>query len=156
VIGVKYWELIADNLSKAGSSWGFVSAVDSNRRTIWIADAHGGDGRLRMNALIAVSIPARCTFSFQFCSSVGFLGAIASATSNHAVFAKEQRFHIPLPIQLTAKKFPMSKGRQLSNRIIQNPAHAVNVPTQNTKGWKNMVFCRRLMNTGQKNLPQHD
>ena len=26
---VKYWEIIADNLSKAGWSWGCVSAVDS-------------------------------------------------------------------------------------------------------------------------------
>src|SRR5215472_9884674 len=35
---------IADNLSKAGWSWGCVSAVDSGGRTIWIADAHRGDG----------------------------------------------------------------------------------------------------------------
>jgi hypothetical protein len=35
---VKYWEIIADNLSKAGWSHGCVSAVDSNGRTIWIAD----------------------------------------------------------------------------------------------------------------------
>jgi len=40
---VKYWEIIADNLSKAGWSWGYVSAVDSRGRTIWIADAHRGD-----------------------------------------------------------------------------------------------------------------
>jgi hypothetical protein len=32
-----YWEIIADNLSKAGSSWGCVSAIDSHGRTIWIA-----------------------------------------------------------------------------------------------------------------------
>ena len=38
-------EIIADNLSKAGWSWGCVSAVDSNGRTIWIADAHRGDGK---------------------------------------------------------------------------------------------------------------
>jgi hypothetical protein len=37
---VKYWEIVADNLSKAGFSWGYVSAIDSNRRTIWIVDAH--------------------------------------------------------------------------------------------------------------------
>jgi hypothetical protein len=37
---MKYWELIADNLSKAGWSWGCVSAVDSQGRTTWIADAH--------------------------------------------------------------------------------------------------------------------
>jgi hypothetical protein len=40
---MKYWEIIADNLSKAGWSWGYVSAVDSNGRTIWIADAHRED-----------------------------------------------------------------------------------------------------------------
>jgi len=39
---VKYWEIIADNLSKAGWSWGCVSALDSKGRTIWIADAHRG------------------------------------------------------------------------------------------------------------------
>ena len=44
-MGVKCWEIIADNLSKAGWSWGYVSAVDSNGRTIWIADAHRDDGR---------------------------------------------------------------------------------------------------------------
>ena len=40
---MKYWEIIADNLSKAGWSWGYVSAVDSEGRTIWIADAHRDD-----------------------------------------------------------------------------------------------------------------
>ena len=34
-----------DNLSKAGWSWGCVSAVDSEGRTIWIADAHRDDGK---------------------------------------------------------------------------------------------------------------
>jgi hypothetical protein len=42
---MKYWELIADKLSKAGWSWGCVSAIDSNGRTIWIADAHRDDGK---------------------------------------------------------------------------------------------------------------
>jgi hypothetical protein len=37
--------IIADNLSKAGWSWGCVSAIDSNGRTIWIADAHRDDGK---------------------------------------------------------------------------------------------------------------
>jgi hypothetical protein len=36
---------IADNVSKAGWSLGCVSAVDSKGRTIWIADAHRGDGK---------------------------------------------------------------------------------------------------------------
>jgi hypothetical protein len=42
---MKHWEIIADNLSKAGFSWGYVSAIDSRGRTIWIVDAHRGDGK---------------------------------------------------------------------------------------------------------------
>jgi hypothetical protein len=42
---LKYWEIIADNLKKAGWSYGYVSAVDSHGRTFWIADAHRGDGQ---------------------------------------------------------------------------------------------------------------
>jgi hypothetical protein len=42
---MKYWEIIADNLSKAGWSWGCVSAIDSDGRTIWIAHAHRDDGK---------------------------------------------------------------------------------------------------------------
>jgi hypothetical protein len=37
--------LVADNLSEAGWSWGCVSAIDSNGRTIWIADAHRENGK---------------------------------------------------------------------------------------------------------------
>ena len=40
---MKSWEIIADRLSEAGWSLGCVSAIDSNGRTIWIADAHRGD-----------------------------------------------------------------------------------------------------------------
>jgi hypothetical protein len=40
---MRYWEIIADNLNKAGWSWGCVFAVDSNERTIWIVDAHRDD-----------------------------------------------------------------------------------------------------------------
>jgi hypothetical protein len=42
---MKEWELIADRLSKAGWSWGCVSAIDRKGRTIWIVDAHREDGR---------------------------------------------------------------------------------------------------------------
>ena len=42
---MKNWEVIADNLSKAGWSWGWVSAIDCEGRTIWIADAHRDDGK---------------------------------------------------------------------------------------------------------------
>ena len=37
---MKYWEIIADNLKKAGWSWDCVSALDLEGRTIWIVDAH--------------------------------------------------------------------------------------------------------------------
>jgi len=33
------------SLSKSGWSWGCVSAVDSRGRTIFVADAHRGDGK---------------------------------------------------------------------------------------------------------------
>jgi hypothetical protein len=39
------WEIIADNLKKAGWSLGWVSAVDSEGRTLWIVDAHPDDGK---------------------------------------------------------------------------------------------------------------
>jgi hypothetical protein len=42
---MKYWEIIADRLSKAGWSLGWVSAIDSQGRTIWIVDARRGAGR---------------------------------------------------------------------------------------------------------------
>jgi hypothetical protein len=42
---MKYWEIIADNLSKACFSWGCVSAIDLEGRTIWIADVHRDNGK---------------------------------------------------------------------------------------------------------------
>ena len=42
---MKYWEIIADNLHDAGWSWGWVSAIDCEGRTIWIADAHRDNGK---------------------------------------------------------------------------------------------------------------
>jgi hypothetical protein len=38
-------EIIADNLKKRGWSLGYVSAVDSCGRTIWIVDAHRDNGK---------------------------------------------------------------------------------------------------------------
>jgi hypothetical protein len=42
---MKDWELIADKLSASGWSLGWVSAVDSEGRTIWIVDAHHDNGK---------------------------------------------------------------------------------------------------------------
>jgi hypothetical protein len=47
---VKYCEIIADNLSKAGWSLGWVSALDFQGRTIWIVDAHGYGKRFIVHA----------------------------------------------------------------------------------------------------------
>ena len=41
---MKHWEIIADRLSKAGWSWGCVSTINSSGQTIFVADAHRGDG----------------------------------------------------------------------------------------------------------------
>ena len=38
-------DVIADNLSQAGWSWGCIPAIDFNWQTIWIAGAHRGDGK---------------------------------------------------------------------------------------------------------------
>lgn len=44
--GVKYREIIANNLSKGGWSWGYVSAIDSKGRTIWSAEVEAAVTRL--------------------------------------------------------------------------------------------------------------
>jgi hypothetical protein len=43
--GQKESQIVADNLSKTGWSWGCVSAIHCNGRTIWIVDAHRDDGK---------------------------------------------------------------------------------------------------------------
>jgi hypothetical protein len=47
---VKNWEIIADNLGKAGFSLGWVSALNVDGRTIWIGDAHGYGKRFIVRA----------------------------------------------------------------------------------------------------------
>lgn len=47
---MKHWEIIADRLSKAGWSLGWVSALDFEGRTIWIVDAHGYGKRFIVRA----------------------------------------------------------------------------------------------------------
>ena len=42
---MKDWETIADNLSKAGWSWGCVSSTNHEGRQFWVVDAHRGDGK---------------------------------------------------------------------------------------------------------------
>jgi len=47
---VEDWEIIANNLKKAGWSLGWVSALDLEQRTIWIVDAHGYGKRFIVRA----------------------------------------------------------------------------------------------------------
>jgi hypothetical protein len=64
---VKNWEIIAENVKKAGWSLGWVSAVDSERRTIWIADAH----RQKVEKII-------CEYFLGINKSFGNIGPILS------------------------------------------------------------------------------
>ena len=69
---VRYWEIIANKLSKAGWSWGCVSAVDSKGRTPRIADAHRDDGKRftvvaddKLTAFLELERVARESLRFQ-------------------------------------------------------------------------------------------
>ena len=42
---MKYWEIIADNLSKAGWTWGCSSHIDSTGRVLFTAYAHRDNGK---------------------------------------------------------------------------------------------------------------
>ena len=41
---VKYWEIIADNLSKRGRRWGCISSTDTEGRQFWVVVAAREDG----------------------------------------------------------------------------------------------------------------
>jgi len=41
----KYWQIIADKLSKAGWSGGCVATVDREGRTIWVVATHRGHAK---------------------------------------------------------------------------------------------------------------
>ena len=47
---MKDWEVVADNLKKAGFSLGWVSVLDVEGRTIWIVDANGYGKRFIVRA----------------------------------------------------------------------------------------------------------
>ena len=102
---VKYWELIADNLSKAGWSWGCVSAVDSNVRTIFIADAHCDDGKRfvvradeKLTALVELESvirengkPSKTANSFARCGLTMLSGTLAANDHRESAIVKSER-----------------------------------------------------------------
>ena len=68
-------EIIADNLHKAGWSLDWVSALDGERRTIWIADAHRYGMRLIVRTdemLIAfLELEAAICVSWSLTAAIG-------------------------------------------------------------------------------------
>ena len=47
---MKYWKIITDNIKESWLERGLVSGVDSQGRTIWIADAHRDGKRFVVRA----------------------------------------------------------------------------------------------------------
>jgi hypothetical protein len=47
---VKYWEIMADNLSTPGWPWGYSPQIDETGRVLYTADAYRKDGK-RFNVL---------------------------------------------------------------------------------------------------------
>jgi len=68
------YKIIADNLSKAGWSWGCVSALDLEGRTIWIVDAHRDDGRR-----FVVQADEKLTAFLELESAICVCGEVAAA-----------------------------------------------------------------------------
>lgn len=84
---MKYWEIIADRLSKAGWSLGWVSAVDSEGRTIWIADAHRGDGKrfvVRADEILTAFLELESTIR----AGNGYSGQAKNSTDHPSSFAR--------------------------------------------------------------------
>jgi hypothetical protein len=64
---MNFGEIISDNLSKAGWSWGCVSAVDCKGRTIWIVDAHRDNGKrfvVRADEILTASLELESAVRF--------------------------------------------------------------------------------------------
>ena len=70
---MKYWQIIAENLSKAGFSWAVFQRLIPTGRTIWTADAHRDDGKRfvarsdeKLTAFLELepAITARCRLDF--------------------------------------------------------------------------------------------
>ena len=102
---MKYWEIIADNLSKAGWSLGCVSAIDSSGRTIWTADAHRDDGkrfvvRAEENLSIAKGETAPVTEPWRY---VYLLGTVPDPGHIPGVFLHTHHRIVPYDNDFTVK-----------------------------------------------------
>jgi hypothetical protein len=66
---VKHWEMIADNLSKAGWNCGCISSTDQKGRQFWIAAAEREDaGRFIVHAdqMLSAFLELQATIHRQF------------------------------------------------------------------------------------------
>jgi hypothetical protein len=86
---MKYWE-IAGNLSKAGWSWGCVSAVDLNGRAIFVADAHRDGQRFvvradeKLSAFLQLeSVIRHCKRRARICARIGLAYIIVGHVRHH-------------------------------------------------------------------------
>jgi hypothetical protein len=88
---MQYWEIIADHLSKAGWSWGCVSAVDSRGRIVFVADAHRGDHerfivRADENLSAFLELEAAiCAWTFSFWFSAWRLINVSVASEQYQI-----------------------------------------------------------------------
>ena len=84
---VKYWEIIADNLSKAGWSWGCVSAIDSNGAADDLRGCHGSAGRVGdSSGDDADSSMNRATRQDALYRFDNLIGSLADATALYSQF----------------------------------------------------------------------
>jgi hypothetical protein len=75
---------MADNLKKAGWSYGYVSAIDSNGRTTWIADAHRDDGKVRADEKLTAFLELEAAV----CKPQGKLKSKAQKTDSYTESAR--------------------------------------------------------------------
>ena len=85
------WEIIADNLSKAGFSCGSVSAIDSNGRTVWPAAVSKFDSNRSHGRAFVIS---RTRFRFpKYCSDTG----VTSENYGNPTLKSGERLNFSLP-----------------------------------------------------------
>ena len=63
------------NLSKAGWSWGCVSAIDAHGRTIWTADAHCDDGKrfiVRADEMLTAFLELEAAIRGAIATTIGY------------------------------------------------------------------------------------
>ena len=92
---MKYWE-IANRLSKAGWSLGWVSAIDAQGQTIWIVDAHGYGKRF------IVRTEEILTAFLELEAAVQTAGKLKSKAQKTDSYTESARFGVVLSVKRRA------------------------------------------------------